>query len=143
MTEDDSAHRQIIENQIGVSYSSAWQWQRQAWDSFVEEMWDAYRDSSKSCDTSTIGIQPQQNINDQPTLTVFPNPNKGVFTIKNNPLTPFFKGEGQVSITDMYGRVVYAAELNNNLITLDGSAGLYFVSIVADEGKTVIKLVIE
>jgi len=44
MTEDDSEHVQIIQQELGADYSASWSRQGQAWDAFVEEMWDTYRD---------------------------------------------------------------------------------------------------
>jgi len=43
MTEDDTQHVAIILQQTGRDYSASWARQGQAWDSFVENMWAAYR----------------------------------------------------------------------------------------------------
>ena len=45
MTEDDSAHLDIIQAQTGRSYHASWSRQGQAWDPFVEEMWATHRNS--------------------------------------------------------------------------------------------------
>jgi hypothetical protein len=42
MSEDDSEHLNIIEKFTAKSYRTAWARQGQAWDKFVEEMWQAY-----------------------------------------------------------------------------------------------------
>ncbi len=43
MTEDDSAHVAVIKDAKGWDYSANYARQGQAWDTFVEKMWSAYR----------------------------------------------------------------------------------------------------
>ncbi|MFP4662364.1 MAG: hypothetical protein ACLFPF_09235 [Halanaerobiales bacterium] len=43
MTEDDEEYVRIINENIGVDYSAGYLKQGQAWDRFVENMWDEYR----------------------------------------------------------------------------------------------------
>ena len=42
MNEDDSEHLNIIEKFTAKSYRAAWARQGQAWDKFVEDMWQAH-----------------------------------------------------------------------------------------------------
>ena len=45
MTEDDTAAIKIIKEQINQDYSADWQRQKRAWDPFVQEMWNKYRNN--------------------------------------------------------------------------------------------------
>ena len=45
MTEDDTLHVADLLEATGRDYSAAWQRQGQAWDKFVKNMWEAYRNN--------------------------------------------------------------------------------------------------
>lgn len=45
MTEDDTQQLKIIKEQIKKDYSADWQRQKHAWDPFIQEMWNKYRNN--------------------------------------------------------------------------------------------------
>ncbi len=66
---------------------------------------------------------------------VVPNPNNGEFYLN---LNKEFK-DVKIEIRDVVGRLVYKEEIKNTSqtpIKLDAMAGIYFMSIVADDGST-------
>lgn len=78
---------------------------------------------------------------------IFPNPsNQGIFTLKwSNP-----EKHQEIQITDIYGKVVYAAEaesfsnnLDINLSDKNPAKGIYFVNIKGQKNSSVIKLIIQ
>lgn len=69
---------------------------------------------------------------------VYPNPSTGSFTIANN--------EGaDLMVYNVTGKVVYEQNQisNNELVVTNLSKGIYFVSVVSENGKSVSKLIIE
>lgn len=75
------------------------------------------------------------------------------FEIYPNPATSFIKlnvtgliGRGSVLITDFYGVLVQQQRLNPGINTIDINRlakGMYFVSVITDDGKNTEKLIIE
>ena len=80
------------------------------------------------------------NINNN--FTMFPNPAKNTVNVKIDRLF----GEGQIVITNLYGKEIKTQNLSlgNNLLDVSSlSKGFYFVSILTSEGKTTKKIVVE
>ena len=78
-------------------------------------------------------------------LRLFPNPNKGVFTIRMNQPT---KGYATATIYNITGEIILTQELKNSrteeLIDMKGQAkGVYFVEVRTEEGFEHGKLIIE
>ena len=77
---------------------------------------------------------------------LFPNPNKGQFTLK---FTSSTSNDIQVNVHDMRGRLVYDKSFSNTIafnqnINLNKvEAGIYLVSVVDGAKKTVKRIVIE
>lgn len=73
-------------------------------------------------------------------IKIYPNPNNGNFIIENNSNSPLLS----VTVSDMQGKLVYNANLNNDrtAIRLENlNKGVYLVSIVSEKGiqnKTII-----
>lgn len=79
-------------------------------------------------------------------IEVFPNPTTGLVNISINGI----KGDYELNIFDLYGRVVYAASENvvsgniNKVVDLSGlEKGVYFLELVSDNGKYNQKLTIQ
>ena len=75
-------------------------------------------------------------------FTMYPNPAKSVVNILFETLI----GEGQIIVTDMYGKQVKSQPLslgNNTVDIANLSKGFYFVSTITNGGKTTKKLVVE
>jgi hypothetical protein len=80
-------------------------------------------------------------------LSVFPNPNTGVFSVKVNVLTP---GSVTISLTDMLGRSVYdntvlnqSGEVRDNINVSSLAKGVYTLVVDTDKGKAAKQVVIE
>lgn len=88
-------------------------------------------DTSACFNINTIGI----NEHNKTQMTIYPNPNKGVFTIEmlNNQ-------EHYFEITDLTGKLVYQGKINNILTTVDLSEyenGIYLLKIDEDVVKLI------
>jgi hypothetical protein len=85
---------------------------------------------------STVGV-PQIATFERRDLAIYPNPNLGFFTIDN---LKNFKGEVQVMVTDMKGRIGYREQhLNPEKLTLklvDLPAGVYIVQVRDSQGSS-------
>ena len=72
-------------------------------------------------------------INDyEQTISLYPNPNSGQFTINNEQLII-----NRVQVYDVYGKLLKTVEVNANTVELDVrelSAGMYFVRISTEKG---------
>jgi hypothetical protein len=80
-----------------------------------------------------------QNINE---VVIYPNPTKGLVNLYVETLV----GKGNIVIADVYGKQVKTQPLNLGTNTVDIanlSKGIYFVSVITNEGKTTKKLVVE
>ena len=80
-------------------------------------------------------------------LSVFPNPNSGIFAVKVNVIT---QGTVDISLTDMLGRVVYdnalvniSGEVKDNINVSGMAKGVYTLSVNTDKGKATKRVVIE
>jgi hypothetical protein len=72
-------------------------------------------------------------------VTIYPNPNNGVFIIELNATT-------QVSITSILGDVLLNTTLNTGKQTLDiqnRANGIYFVKLIQNGKQQIIKLIKE
>ena len=72
-------------------------------------------------------------------VTIYPNPNNGVFTIELNATT-------QVTITTILGDVLLNTTLNTGKQTLDiqnKANGIYFVKLIQNGKQQIIKLIKE
>ena len=75
-------------------------------------------------------------------FTLYPDPAKSVVSLKVETLI----GEGQIIISDLYGKTVKTQPLsmgNNSLNIANLSKGFYLISTITSEGKTTKKLVVE
>ncbi len=67
---------------------------------------------------------------DMESFSIYPNPNDGLFTVEINTQD---KEAIRIFVTDISGRTIYAADLNNQLTQIDlskAAPGTYFVSLV-------------
>ncbi len=90
-----------------------------------------------------VGVEEQTLMNG---VTVYPNPNNGVFTIAVNSNV----GDMQIVITDLQGRVVYSSNENNisagftQQINLQGEAsGLYLMQITGNGEQRIEKIAVQ
>jgi Concanavalin A-like lectin/glucanases superfamily/Secretion system C-terminal sorting domain len=75
-------------------------------------------------------------------LSVYPNPAHSIITIKVDKL----RGNDKVLITDIYGKIVLQQIINNqsSMLNIQGIAkGMYFVTVVTNEGRKMEKLIVE
>ncbi len=90
-------------------------------------------------------------INDSPddisNLSVFPNPNNGLFSFRVNVLTP---GTVNVRLTDMLGRVVYenvlmnqTGEIRDNINVSELAKNVYTLEVTTDKGRATKRVVVE
>jgi PKD repeat protein len=99
------------------------------------------------CDTTTQEVTVLANSVDENFLSnvvsIYPNPNKGEFTISMNGVA-----SALIEISTVQGKIVYTENLNTNgsinkNINLNQASGMYFVKIVANEQTMVTKVIIE
>lgn len=94
-------------------------------------------DTSSCVTISTVGIL-ENNFGEG--LKVYPNPTKGIFSIDLGAVY----NNAQVSITDASGRIVYSETTSQAQIiplSIEDSAGVYLVTIIAGEKKAVVRLI--
>lgn len=75
-------------------------------------------------------------------LTVFPNPAKTICNVK----VDGFVGNGTVVVTNLYGKQIkqFPLSIGSNIIDLNSIAkGVYFVSVITEQGKQTQKLIVE
>ena len=75
-------------------------------------------------------------------FTMYPNPAKSIVNVLVDKLI----GEGQVIVTDLYGKTIKTQTLsmgNNNVNIANLSKGFYLVSMITAQGKKTQKLVVE
>ncbi|HWY39105.1 MAG TPA: T9SS type A sorting domain-containing protein, partial [Bacteroidia bacterium] len=93
--------------------------------------------------TSSSGIAEQGDHN--LALSVYPNPNNGIFTVRTENIP---HGAANITITDVLGREVYKMTANSNgqqntQIDLRGQAnGIYYITLQADEKKYQSKIIL-
>ena len=99
MTEDDSEHVDEILRSFGKDYRASWQRQRQTWDTFVNEMWAAYRGTVSSvADRGKTSLPEQYKLNQN-----YPNPFNPITIINYElPITKYV----DVSIYNAIGQKV-------------------------------------
>lgn len=93
---------------------------------------------SYTLDGGTIGIEDIENIN---SFKLYPNPSIGLVTIELNAGASI----SNVNVLDLSGRVVKQVELEGQLLKLDLSAygaGIYFVEVTTEGGRSIQKLVL-
>ncbi len=110
-----------------------------------------YTDANGCGDASTtlvtvsacVGVTEESLLNE---ITVYPNPNNGVFTLSVNSNI----GDMQIVITDLQGRVVYSSIENNisagftQQINLQGEAtGLYLMQITGNGEQRIEKIAVQ
>lgn len=127
-------------NQNKISYSNTLNSENT--DSFVVNILNA-TDGWISNETVNILIQEQLNISDNSLseILIYPNPTKGVFTIK----TPNLSGNAELSLVDMQGRAVYSKTLTANQEEINVNYlndGVYILTITANNQKFTTKLVV-
>ena len=104
---------------------------------------------NQSCEKSSEGVE--QNAKSQPDqtdwyhdgLVIYPNPNKGTFTVSVN---DFDQKISQITIVNAMGAVMYIKnniQTNQYNISIDDiGTGIYFVKTVLSNDKTIIKRII-
>ncbi|NUM50234.1 MAG: T9SS type A sorting domain-containing protein [Flavobacteriales bacterium] len=99
------------------------------------------------CDTTTQVVTVLANsVNEnflQNVVSIYPNPNKGEFTISMNGVA-----NAQIEITTIQGQVVYTEKISangsiNKNIHLNNATGMYFVKIIANEQTMISKVIVE
>jgi hypothetical protein len=91
----------------------------------------------------TIQVSPATGTIDktetQELFKVYPNPNRGAFTI-SGPEKPAL-----IEVIDMIGRTIWEQEtsLPSNIVVTDTPKGMYFVKIVCDQRMSIHKILIE
>lgn len=99
-----------------------------------------------SATTVTVNLSTCIGINEHPSVdfTVYPNPNRGKFVIRNNGQT----GDYVLQLRDLGGRLVYNKE--NNIsgfdlleVNLEVETGVYFLVIKSQQGSSSYKMIIE
>ncbi|GGD23318.1 S8 family serine peptidase [Flavobacterium orientale] len=136
---DTFTQEDIIQNKISYTNSQ----NSQASDSFVVNVinatWGWY-----SNEVVTILIQETLNISDNlfSEILIYPNPTKGVFTIKN----PNYTGNNsELNLVDMQGRVVFSKAIISNEEQINVNHlnnGVYILTISENNLKFTTKLVI-
>jgi len=91
-----------------------------------------------SCDFSNVGIYELIKKND---LSIYPNPNNGLFTLSFNDITL-----RQVNIFDVLGNLVstfVSVEKEIHINLRDKANGIYFVNVLSDKGQFNSRIVLE
>jgi PKD repeat protein len=83
-------------------------------------------DTTACFDVTTVGIEAMEN---QQTITIYPNPSKGIFTIYS-----YFDNSVPIQIIDLLGKEVLSpTNIDNGVNTIDIShlnKGIYFIKII-------------
>lgn len=131
----DSINLSVVNGQPSVMFSFE---SRSGWGNII------YLDNINITDNTTTGVKNVVSSND---VKVYPNPNKGSFTIKIiNGLQVL--ANGQIEVYDILGQKVYQALVNSGItqVTLNARPGMYFYRITTSEGSALIsegKLIIQ
>ena len=100
----------------------------------INEEWteDDYKNKADKNKNTTSNI----NMPESENITIYPNPNKGIFTINiNNELSTFNFINFQLNITDLTGKIVYLKNETGNNIKInisDKPNGIYVLKIIYD-----------
>ncbi len=107
----------------------------------------AYKDAANSNKASVMKFSPGavvENISDSmAALVVFPNPNKGVFSLR---ISSVINEEATIIITDVLGRKVAELTMLTNAdkkVELNNPAGFYYILAVAQSTRQVVKVLVE
>ncbi|HTB07330.1 MAG TPA: GH25 family lysozyme [Bacteroidia bacterium] len=131
----DSINLSVVNGQPSVMFSFE---SRSGWGNII------YLDNINITDNTITGVKNVVSSND---VKVYPNPNKGSFTIKIiNGLQVL--ANGQIEVYDILGQKVYQALVNSGItqVTLNARPGMYFYRITTSEGSALIsegKLIIQ
>ena len=83
------------------------------------------------------------NIINTTEVTIYPNPNNGLFSITTSTITDKL----EVSITNALGQIVktemtqHASQLQVNMS--DMSKGIYYLTVTTTQGRKIVKLILE
>ena len=75
-------------------------------------------------------------------IIIYPNPNSGNFTVDIGQVTDKI----DVTVLDLQGRIVLRKGFTQTYLfqmNLNDRAGIYFVSISSEHGKSLVKIIIE
>jgi len=84
-------------------------------------------------------------ITEEASVTVYPNPSEGIFTIKMEEVRGNM-ADGEIKVYNMMGELVFSSELQTTHYILDlrsKSKGIYFIKVIADGKVYSQKVVIE
>ncbi len=101
--------------------------------------------SSRTINTNVAncrGVSSQQLSVDNRQLTIYPNPSHSIINLKIDKLI----GAGNIVVTDLYGKQIKQQALSIGVNTIDVSSfakGIYFVSVITENGKQTSKVVVE
>lgn len=94
---------------------------------------------------SAVGMEPVEPT--ALTMSIFPNPNSGLFTLRISDPTP---GRSILRVIDLTGRICMEQELNSNemvaehkLILNSLKSGVYFLTVISERSAATEKLVVE
>ncbi|MFY7964140.1 MAG: T9SS type A sorting domain-containing protein [Chitinophagaceae bacterium] len=88
------------------------------------------------------GIVTNDKLETASDFVLYPNPAKSIININVETLV----GKGSIIVSDLYGKQIKIQMLSMGINTLDItklSKGIYFVSLITNEGKTTKKLIVE
>lgn len=90
-------------------------------------------DTSKCFSVNTVSIKPVDN---DKSFKLYPNPNKGVFTIE---LPNSIEGNKTIVITDVVGKKIaeYSINSKTTILNLEIETGMYFVRLIDKKYKSV------
>ena len=83
------------------------------------------------------------NITNTTEVTIYPNPNNGLFSITTSTITDKL----EVSITNALGQIVktemtqHTSQLQVNMS--DMSKGIYYLTVTTTQGRKIVKLIVE
>ena len=78
----------------------------------------------------------------QQLVSIYPNPASGIINVSINDEDAI---NNELTITDLSGRMVYSSTIRNSAITVNATnfeSGLYFVSVIGDNYRETVKLVV-
>jgi hypothetical protein len=132
----------IIGNFYTDSLTDTLSTHNRGWDNSAYYFIDDVNVHCCTCDSTTSIHAGVGEVKEEKQLTISPNPSNGEFNIK---LNKEYKNI-QIEITDVIGQTIYVTkqkETNLITLTLNAPPGVYFVSIIADEKRQVMKLMKE
>ena len=91
-------------------------------------------------------VTPSVNeITQEATVTVYPNPSNGIFKIEMEDVTGQM-ADGDIEVYNSLGKLVFSSELHTTTYTLDlrsKSKGIYFIKVITDDRVYSQKVIIE